>query len=60
MAKSKISVFCDFRFLISSLELTAISKRFKIGSSSLAHFLRLFEIFPAIINFFNFQQCKGP
>jgi len=61
MTKSKISVFCDFRFLISSLELTAISKRFRIGGSNWAHFLRLFEIIPAIMNFFpNFQQCKGP
>ena len=44
-------VTCNLRFLISWLELAAISKRFKIGGSDWAHFLRLFEIFPSIMNF---------
>ena len=45
---------CDSRFLISWLEQAAIFKRFKIGGSDWAHFLRLFELFPGIINFFRF------
>jgi hypothetical protein len=56
------NVFCLLicNFLISWLQLTVISERFKIRCSDWAHFLRLFEIFPGIIKNLNFQQCKSP